>query len=242
MILKLLPDGGPIYAETNINNFIVEPFNMISAFLFVGIALYWLIRIRKEWRQFSFMTSLILLLFIGGIGGTLYHGFRSEAFYMYMDWLPILIICIMSSAYFLYKILRRWYYAAAIVIASLVLQVVAFFFIPFWLKTNVSYIMLALLLILPLTIVLKKTHYYEYQNVLYSAVFFVFAIVSRIIDPYFMGTIGTHFLWHVFGATSCFLMFRYLHKLYKYKKGSLVNSENYSAKSALDNHSKRSFS
>ena len=33
--LQLLPDGGPIYTETDVNATIVEPFNTISAVLFI---------------------------------------------------------------------------------------------------------------------------------------------------------------------------------------------------------------
>ena len=41
-----LPDGGPIYWETNLNEWIVEPYNALSAIPFIAIALYWLIKVR----------------------------------------------------------------------------------------------------------------------------------------------------------------------------------------------------
>lgn len=221
MILNLLPDGGPVYSETNLNNFIVEPFNMVSAFVFVLMALYWLWKIWGEWYKFMFMTVSTILLLIGGVGGTLYHGFRAKAFYMYMDWLPILIICIMASAYFLYKLMKRWYYALLIVLMSLFLQFIALLYIPISQSTNISYAILALLVILPSIFILRKTNFYCYENVAYSAFFFMLALGSRIVDPYFTGTIGTHFLWHIFGALSCFLIFRYVYLLYRLKKGRL---------------------
>lgn len=221
MLLDLLPDGGPVYAETNLNNFIVEPLNMLSAFVFVLMAIYWFWKIWGEWVKFMFMTASTILLLIGGVGGTLYHGFRAQAFYMYMDWLPILIICIMASAYFLYKLMRRWYYAVSLVLISLILQIVALLYIPVNYSTNISYGILATLVVLPTIFILRKTKFYCYENVAFAAFFFMIALFARIIDPYFRGSIGTHFLWHIFGALSCFLIFRYVYLLYQLKKGRL---------------------
>jgi hemolysin III len=101
------PDGGPIYAETNFSNFIVEPMNALSAIVFILISAYWLWKIRKEAVQFGFIFFSMSLMFIGGIGGTIYHAFRISKYYLLMDWLPITIIIIFSSVYFLNKIFHK---------------------------------------------------------------------------------------------------------------------------------------
>lgn len=205
------------YTETNMEQFIVEPFNTISAAIFVAIALYWWYKIKGNYKRYSFFSIVILLLAIGGVGGTLYHGFRSHFLFMIMDWGPILIICILSSAYFLFRLSRNWMVSVFGILISVVIQILSFRFLAESIAINVSYFLLAILVLAPTFMILKRSNYYAYKNVLVAFLFFAIALASRIFDPHSPLEIGTHFLWHVFGAISCFFMFRYLYKLYKLK-------------------------
>ena len=212
-----LPDGGLPYTETNMEQFIVEPFNAISAVVFVFIALYWWYRIKGNYKRYSFFSVIILLLALGGVGGTLYHGFRSHFLFMLMDWGPILIICILSSAYFLFRLSRNWMLSLSSIVVSVIIQLLAFQFLSEQVAINVSYFLLAILVLAPTFLILKYSNFYAYKNVVFALVFFVIALLSRVVDPHSPFEIGTHFLWHVFGAFSCFFMFRYLFKLYQFR-------------------------
>ena len=104
MLLQILRrDGGPIYAETNLSHLIVEPYNAISAILFLVVVVYWWSKLRGKYEQHTFLSYVIPILGIGGVGGTLYHAFRYTSIFHYMDWLPILFLCMAGSFYFCYK-------------------------------------------------------------------------------------------------------------------------------------------
>src|SRR5262249_1785758 len=75
-----LADGGPKSRETDLSRdrWIVEPWNAATASLFILISLFWAWKLRGRYRQFLFLSLCLLILGVGGIGGTLYHGFRSS--------------------------------------------------------------------------------------------------------------------------------------------------------------------
>jgi len=62
------PDGGPLYAETNLEHWIAEPYNAMTAAVFVFIACYWLWRIRRDFRHRPFLAFASPVLALGGIG------------------------------------------------------------------------------------------------------------------------------------------------------------------------------
>lgn len=69
-------DGGTMYTETNLGQLFPEPFNTITSCFFLGIAVYWTIKLWGNFKQHTFLSIALALLYIGGIGGTTYHGFR----------------------------------------------------------------------------------------------------------------------------------------------------------------------
>src|SRR3954471_21330001 len=79
------PDHGPLYTETPAElkagapypGTIAEPWNAATAFLFVLIVVYWVARLRGRLKRHSFLAVALPLLFVGGVGGTLYHGLRN---------------------------------------------------------------------------------------------------------------------------------------------------------------------
>ncbi len=73
-----LSDGGPVYFETNLQNFIVEPWNAFSSLTIVLPAIYFLIKLYGKYRNYAFVIYFCCpLLLIGGFGSTFYHAFRS---------------------------------------------------------------------------------------------------------------------------------------------------------------------
>ncbi len=208
------PDGGPIYAETNFSNFIVEPLNAASALIFIAISSYWLWKIRYEKLQFGFIFSAMSLMLIGGIGGTIYHAFRVSKYYLLMDWLPITIITILCSIYFLNKIFHKLFLSIIVVLVSLLIQ----YFI--WdyagkhdhhLSITLNYLLLGFSILLPLGIYLYLQNWRNYKIVLYSLISFGLALTFRLIDAFEIFPFGTHFLWHTGGAIATWLMVDYMY-------------------------------
>jgi hypothetical protein len=79
------PDGGSFYAETNMQHLFPEPLNTITSCFFLAIAIYWTIKLWGKGRQHAFLSVALILLYIGGIGGTIYHGLRQWRIFIMMD-------------------------------------------------------------------------------------------------------------------------------------------------------------
>ena len=63
-----LADGGPIYLETDLTQTIVEPFNTVTAVLFLFLAGMWLVSLWGRFRQRPFLTFCLPILAVGGVG------------------------------------------------------------------------------------------------------------------------------------------------------------------------------
>jgi hemolysin III len=205
-------DGGPIYTETDVNALIPEPFNLASAMVFMFIALYWYIKVsRQTTTSFRFMKLSSVILAIGGLGGSIYHGLRLWEWAMWMDWIPILVLCIAAAAYFIFRIYKTIFWALLALLTAIGLQFLNFYTIPDWLNTNTSYGILVLFVIVPLALTLIKTKFLYWQYPLIALVAFALALMFRLTDRLeWLAPIGTHFLWHLFGAVACHAMFRYM--------------------------------
>lgn len=221
-LLQLLPDGGPIYTETDVNATIVEPFNTLSAILFIVMSVYWYGRLKGSFMKFPYLTGSLILLSVGGVGGVIYHAFRYSAFFLFMDWLPIMILCIMTAMYFMYKVMNSWFYAIAYFFLVLIIDRVAWELIPEHngnLRANVNYTILGLGVLFPTLLMLSKAAYKYWYYVFLAFLSFSIALFFRISDHWGFLTIGTHFLWHTFGAIAGNFMLLYIHRynLYEYK-------------------------
>lgn len=209
----LQDDGGPTYWETNMDNLFPEPFNMFSAIIFMFIALYWYFKAARQTTSFRFLKLSSIILAIGGLGGSIYHGFRIYEWAMWMDWIPILVLCIAAASYFVYRIYKSIVWAIAALLLAVLLQVINFYTIPFEINTSTSYGILAAFILIPLLMALVKTKFLYWYYPVIAVIAFGLALYHRVIDsdpPVFYGSIGTHFLWHTFGAVACHAMFRYL--------------------------------
>lgn len=211
-----LPDGGLWYTETDPSQIIVEPFNALSALVFVGIALWWLHKLRGRFNERTFLYISTLILLTGAVGGTIYHAFRFAAFFILMDWLPILILCLMAATYFLYHTLYSIPKAFGIMLCVIIAQAVI------WNlgnttgnhNINVNYALMALTVLLPLLAFMRKKAFRDWQIVTLAFSCFAFALFFRIVDREAWISTGTHFLWHLFGAVACHLMFLYIYRSY----------------------------
>ena len=204
-------DGGPMYTETNVKNTIPEPVNTLSAAIFMFIAIYWWYKASKQASGFRFLKLSAIILAIGGLGGTIYHGLRIYEWAMWMDWIPIVLLCIAAAAYFVYLLFKNIYLALLSLVLAVLLQYLNFTLIPDSLNTSTSYAILAIYVLLPITMALVKTQYLYWIYPIAALGAFVVALTFRIADrEQWLQPIGTHFLWHTFGAVACHAMFTYL--------------------------------
>ncbi len=210
---RLLTDGGPVYVETDLSHTVAEPWNAISAAVFVGIAAWWIWVLRGRYRQFGYLSLAVALLMVGGVGGTLYHAFRQSRLFLVMDWLPILLICLSASAYYFRKAVGSWRPALWLLAGLFVLQFLNFQFVPVRMAVNVSYVFMAAMVLLPTLWLLVKTRFANAGWVFAALVAFGLAISFRIYDTDSGWHQGTHFLWHTFGAIACHAMFVFTYRL-----------------------------
>lgn len=208
------PDGGMLYAETNLRNVFPEPLNAITSCFFLVIAIYWTVQLRGKTKQHLFLSAAIALLYIGGIGGTIYHGLRQWRFFIMMDWLPIMLLCVAAGVYFLGRV-TRWYYAVAFVVLYAAFQ----FFArkqmiengDIQLFININYAVLAAMVLLPVLAFLITTKFNDGRWVGFALLAFIAALSCRVADGWHIFEWGTHFLWHTFGAVAAFCMFQYIY-------------------------------
>lgn len=207
-------DGGPIYAETNLDTIIAEPWNALSSLFYLLPAIYWFFKLKGKYGSYPFLTFSIPLLLLGGIGSTLYHAFRSSQVLLIMDVLPITILTLAVGIFFWTKVFDHWWKAIfGIVIPVCILQFLINRFIEAPLSININYFITGLNIFIPLIILLKRTDY-EKAGVVYLAIlFFSVGLAFRELDAFLANYIamGTHFLWHAFTAFGAFFIADYIY-------------------------------
>lgn len=211
--LQRLPDGGPLYAETEFSRLIVEPWNAASALVFVGIAIYWIWKIRDEYQNYPFISFSLPLLIIGGIGGTLYHGLRSSVVFLYLDIGPIFGLSFAAGLYLWSKVWEKWW----VFLIAAPLFLLGRYYGELYFSThtviNLSYLAAAGFLLTPIAIVLYATNWRYAAWVLGALCSFAIALYFRLIDLSAPLPMGTHWLWHVFGAFACAALLGYLYRM-----------------------------
>ncbi|RZJ60050.1 MAG: hypothetical protein EOO45_24905 [Flavobacterium sp.] len=211
-MFKNPPDGGSLYTETNMEQFFPEPLNAITSLFFLAIAMYWTYKLCGRGKEHTFLSVAVALLYIGGIGGTIYHGLRQWRIFIMMDWLPIMLLCVAAGVYFLAK-LTRWYFAVGLIVLYAAFQ----FFLrqkmmegDVQLYININYAVLAGIVLVPVVAFLISTKFSNAKWVGFALVAFIFALTFRIADGWGWMSLGTHFLWHIFGAVAAWCMFQYI--------------------------------
>ncbi|MFZ4929391.1 hypothetical protein [Chryseobacterium sp. Mn2064] len=207
------PDGGMLYKETDMTQLFPEPLNAITAILFLALAIFWTIKMKGNFKKYPFLTYCLILLYVGAIGGSVYHSFRQWPVFIMMDWLPIMLLCLSAGFYFVAQS-TRWYYAVVILLVYLILM----FALRNWilinnpsLFINVNYAIMASFVLFSVLSYLIYTKWKAGKWVGFALLSFVLALTCRIIDKLDWLSFGTHFLWHTFGAVATFCMFNYIY-------------------------------
>jgi hypothetical protein len=203
-----MPDGGPVYSETNIHELIAEPWNAISSLAFLIPAIYWIWRCRRNLRGNIFLLTCCLLLSTGGLGSTLFHAFRKLPALLLMDILPIILLTVIVSIYFWIKILPKWWLVILIIIPAYLLRVWVAKHLTAHDGINMNYFISGTLIFLPLLILLIKTKFHQWSYILAALILLATGLFFRKIDsdtPPLL-SMGTHWLWHLFCAGGAYYL------------------------------------
>ncbi|MGA8853534.1 MAG: hypothetical protein WB492_05080 [Christiangramia sp.] len=213
-LISFPQDSGPIYQETLAGRLPVEPFNTYSNIFFLIIIIYFSLKVYRDYQNHRFLAWSLPVLFLGLVGGTVYHATRSHDIWMYMDWLPIVILCLAVSVYYTIKLKATWQKRLLLIFIVLFLVLgIRLIPLPQHLKTSVGYIGTVIGLLLPIITYFYTTKLHHWGLVLLAFLSFGLAISFRILDNFVdLLPLGTHWLWHIFGALSVFFLMNYIYK------------------------------
>ena len=214
-------DSGPLYAETNFLSYPVEPWNTFSLIIFLFIAGYWLVRLFGQYRRHRLLALGNIILLAGTFGGMAYHACRCSNLWFMLDVLPILLIAFLAAV-FLWLKLRRLDHSLflksfSVLSTMAAIQVCLQFVIRTQILVCLFYVLLATSLLLPALLLEFKVLKLGKMPLFLSVGLFSIAIFFRAVD--FAETtknflpMGTHFLWHIFGALSGHSLMVYLFRV-----------------------------
>lgn len=207
-------DFGPIYRETDMNRFPVEPFNTYSNLIFLLVIVYWARKLR--FRDQPFLASCIPVLGIGFLGGIIYHATRSHNLWLYLDFIPIALLAAGSGVYLWCRILSNHPLAFRRAgLAFLLFCAIAFSIAKTaGFSITMGYLLMALCIVGTALVHCCLKEWVAWPSLLAAILLFNMAISFRVLDTYpeiVPLPMGTHFLWHVFGGLSAFFLIRYLY-------------------------------
>src|SRR5262249_25635573 len=186
--------------------------------LFIVIVLAWAWRLRGRYANYPFLVCCMPILLAGGIGGTLYHALRTSRVFFLMDVIPISALGLAGAVYLALRLSRRWawaYMLGALLVYATVNGLV-FRYVPRqniqW-AVNISYASLAALVLTPMAVVLVRTRFRHVGWVVAGVISFLIAWFCRLLDreagEYL--PMGSHWLWHTFGAITTALIVEYFY-------------------------------
>ena len=229
-----LPDGGTAYAETDLSALIKEPWNTASLIPFALIIGYWVWQLRGRWREQPVLSASIGLMVIGLVGGMMYHGTRSSVVWLVMDFVPIALSVLLVAMYFWVEVgagLPRVGRVAmallpfvTVALGGAIVRGLAQTSWPLQTRINVNYSLMASAVLLPIGIVLVRTRGAHGRWMALALGCFAGAVACRALDRELLGLLpmGTHWLWHVLGASASWFLSRYLYAYVESRRGAAV--------------------
>ncbi|MEW7289419.1 ceramidase domain-containing protein [Aquimarina sp. 2304DJ70-9] len=215
-VAQLPNDTGPIYRETLMSRLPVEPFNTFSNLIFLIIIIYFSVKVYKNFRRHAFLGFCLPVLAIGFVGGTLFHGTRSHQIWLFMDWVPIMILCMAAVFYFIFKLFHTWWKRLlALVLIFAVSFTIRLLPMPSMIRISLGYVITAITVLSPIVLYLIKTNGKHKELIISAVLSFVLAVSFRSLDKVLETDflyMGTHWLWHLFGGISVFYLMLYLYR------------------------------
>lgn len=208
-------DTGPMYHEFHAHSFIKEPWNAFSSMFFLVPVFFWIWKLRGQYRKYLVITLLLPLLFLNGVGSTLYHAFRASQLALLLDWMPAFIMNLILAWYMWNKVLKKPILSVLAVLAFYGLAMASVFSLSRYIQemaANIGYLFIGLSLLLPSVIYLFRTNFYKWHLLLLTFLLLGIALVFRSLDhptpnpwPELLPQ-GTHFLWHIVSAFAVFTL------------------------------------
>ncbi len=192
----------------------MEPWNALTSLVMMVPALIWFFRLRKEWKRYRFLLWCIPWLVLGSLGSALFHAFRSSQVFLLMDVLPMAVLTLSVSIYFWVQVLPSWWMVFLVLVPSFLLRFWMFEFLPMQAAINLSYLLTGVLIFLPLLIILVRTRFLAWTDLLLSAASLSLALLFRKMDSWNIPQLpmGTHFLWHLLSAPGAWFLAKYLYR------------------------------
>lgn len=208
-----LADGGPVYHETDLERFVVEPWNAYSSLSFLVPAIIFLVILRGKYSEHKFLVFLAIpLLILGGSGSTLYHAFRASRLMLALDVLPIILLTLSVSIYFLYEVIKNWLVVAAIILGSFGLRFLLWGEFQGQTAINIGYAITGVMIFVPALLYVIRSGYIHFRHLAFSIIAFILALFFRYMDDLREPLLwmGTHWLWHIACAVGAFFLGMYL--------------------------------
>lgn len=216
IILQTVNDSGPIYKETVMGRFPVEPFNTLSNLVFLAVIIYFSYKVWHSKKSQYFLKFMMPIFFIGYLGGTIYHATRSAEIWLLMDWVPIVLLCVACAVYFTFKATRGWTARILLMVIIIALNIV-----PRWIefpvgyRTSIGYVGTAIAVLLPIVVYGYRTNWHRARFLGFGVLSFVLAVSCRTLDKKFhldFLWMGTHWLWHTLGGIAVFWIMLYIYE------------------------------
>ena len=194
-------DHGPMYNEFVHDTLIHEPWNAYSSLCFFIPVIFWLIYLRGKYRTYGIITALLPLLFLNGLGSTLFHAFRASNWFLLLDWLPAALMTLILSIYFWYRVTQKLWKAIGVVG---VFYILAFTMVKILSQQtglsgpSIGYFFTGAAFLVPVIIDLKRNQWKHAGLYVVSLLCLVLALLFRILDypspnPFAWLPQGTHF-------------------------------------------------
>lgn len=219
MSIRAIGDFGPIYQETLPGRFPVEPWNTYSNVIFLLIIAYFYSKTRLDSHTYPMMSVSIPILFLGFVGGTVFHATRSHSVWLIMDFVPILLLTALACYFFWKELLHRRGLAFGMLLLGLIVGHAIRSWLPFESGTRISagYTIVAFNVIAPAALLcFRSKSVYDGLLLSGSALMFGVAVFFRQFDshaPAQCFPMGTHFLWHLFGGLATFFLMELIFRL-----------------------------
>lgn len=208
-------DYGPIYKETLYGRWPVEPYNTLTTILFLIVVLYWWWKIKDNYREHTLIALVLPVIGIGFVGGFLYHSLRNNYAWLLLDWVPIIIAANIAAVYFWRTLIKSWVLAFVITYAPLAIFIASVRVFNFDMHfLSASYAVLAVSVIAPIVVFVSTRPRVGLRHFLFAVLCVIAAIILRILDRHEAMSflpMGSHFLWHTFGAMTCYFLVGYVY-------------------------------
>jgi hypothetical protein len=206
-------DGGPVYAETDLSRTIAEPWNAVSSLAILLPAVYWALRLRRQYKQYPFLAMCLPLLFLGGLGSTLFHAFRSNRLWLMLDITPPALLTLLLALFFWVRILPRKWLVVPILLFTFLLRMGIWYYFPSHTAINLSYFITGSAFFIPMLIFLARTHWRGGKAIGLALFCLLLSLFFRQIDQQatVLLPMGSHFLWHIFSGVGAYYLGLYLY-------------------------------